>query len=193
MKETYWNLRSTQILPFDPTSSGIRQGIPLIPDEKRTIIVGWWLEWPESEEEKRNEDGPWYEYIGNYDDIRPRNIYLAQLKRRLGVDNLPPDVEITSPITGSMMTAPTVDIRAMIDDRDGADARVVVQLLVNGEPSPGVATRAPYGWTVPLQAGTRYEITVRARDNAGEVTSDAVTFTTSDELTEGGETILNLG
>jgi hypothetical protein len=44
-QETYWNLRSTQILPFDPTGAGIRQGIPIIPEAKKTIVVGWWLDW----------------------------------------------------------------------------------------------------------------------------------------------------
>ena len=186
-QETYWNLRSTQILPFDGSGAGIKQGIPVLEDWQKTIVVGWWLDWPEAEKNKRSTSLPWYEHIGNYDDIYPKNIYIAQLKKRLDVDNMLPELQITSPVTNSMVTATSLTIAAMPNDRDGSIAKA--DLYIDGA---FVATEllAPYTWTVPVSASSSYQVTVIATDNEGATTTDEITFTTDAVLTENGETIV---
>jgi hypothetical protein len=175
--QTYWNLRSSQELFFDPASGGIKQGIPIIPEEMKNIVVGWWLEWPEEEKNKRYPDLPWYEYIGNYNDIYPPNIYIAQVKKRLGVDNLPPEVRITRPLPGAAFPEGTdVTITAMADDRDGELADV--DLLLYGR-SIGRLDEPPYEWKLEDLEGT-YRIAALARDDKGAISMDTLSFSIGD-------------
>lgn len=173
-RETYWNLRSTQILPFDPSGGGIRKGIPVFKDQNKYIVVGWWLDWPDSEKSKRSASLPWYEHIGNYKDIEPKNIYIAQVKKRLNTDNLAPDTEITTPYNGQRIDG-TKAIKAtvMSVDRDGSVTKVTLEL--DGV-SLGSRTQASYQWYLPALRDGAHSLKAITQDNKGKTSSDTVTF-----------------
>ena len=185
--ETFWNLRSTEILPFDSTGAGIKQGIPVFVDANKYIVVGWWLEWPDSEKNKRSASLPWYEYIGNYDDIYPKNIYIAQLKKRLNITNMLPELQITSPVNNSKVTGTSITVTAMADDRDGT---ILKTALFLNDKLISEKSQSPFKWTFPVTRKSSYKVTVVATDNDGGTSSDTINFTTDTILTENGETIV---
>jgi hypothetical protein len=175
MYETFWNLRSSQVIPLDPTGADIKQGIPIFPDNINYIVVGWNLGWPESEKEKRFTSFPWYEYIRDYDDIHPPNIYIAQVKKRMGVDNLPPEVMITRPLDKAVFPpGKAITVTAIPDDRDGSVEQV--ELYVHGVRQDEVLKSKPYQWTLPEMSPETYYLTVLARDNQGATSIDTVTI-----------------
>lgn len=186
-KETFWNLRSTEILPFDSTSAGIKQGIPVFVNANKYIVVGWWLDWPESEKSKQYDSLPWYEHIGNFDDISPKNIYIAQLKKRLNISNMLPEIQITSPVTNSKVTATTITITAMADDRDGSIVKT--QLYINDKLVSAKST-APFKWTIPVTRKKSYKVSVVATDDKGGSSTDTIKFITGDQLTKDGKMII---
>jgi hypothetical protein len=85
--------------------------------------------------------------------------------------NAPPTVSITSPSTGTTVTAPaTIAINATADDIDGSIQQV--DFYANGA-LVGTATASPYvaNWT-NVPAGT-YSLTAVATDNSGATTTSA--------------------
>ena len=180
--ETYWNLRSDTLIPFDSSGAGIKIGMPVLEDWQKTIVVGWWLPWPESEKQKRSLSLPWYEHIGNYDDIHPRNLYIAQLKKRLNKDNLAPVVEITRPIDGVTYSG-VATVTAMVDDRDGSIQNV--QLRVDGEPI-GTKASGTYEWELMALTDGGHIIEVTATDNQNATATDMVTIMITDGVPSAG-------
>ncbi|HET9314057.1 MAG TPA: Ig-like domain-containing protein, partial [Vicinamibacteria bacterium] len=85
--------------------------------------------------------------------------------------NSPPAVSISSPAAGASFVAPaTVLLEANAFDLDGTIAQV--EFFANGTPL-GVATTSPYKLTWSNVAAGVYDVTARATDNLGAVTTSA--------------------
>jgi hypothetical protein len=86
--------------------------------------------------------------------------------------NVPPTVSITAPANGATFTAPaTVSITATAGDTDG-----IVSLVefFQGTTKIGQATTAPYTYSWTSVAAGPYNLTARATDNSGGITTSAV-------------------
>jgi hypothetical protein len=163
--ETYWNMRSSE-----PVTT---VGLPGA--DKNTLIVGFNLgiDVPDIQDPGL----PWYEMIGTHD-VYPPNIHIAQLKKRLDVDNLPPEVMITRPLNNiEFPLGATVTVTAMSDDRDGSLEQV--ELLINGN-SYGMLEEQPFQWTFPEMNHGNYQFTAMARDDLGAVSMDTVSIVVGD-------------
>lgn len=90
----------------------------------------------------------------------------------------PPEVQITSPLSGSTFSlATSVTMEAMASDADGQVAKVD---FYTGTTLLGTATNSPYRLVVSNLVAGRYSLTVRATDELGVWTaSSAVQFTIS--------------
>ena len=99
----------------------------------------------------------------------------------LAASNLPPSVNLVSPIGGSGFAAPAViPLSAVASDADGSVAKV--EFFANNAPL-GAATNPPFSllWSNPA-AGT-YALTARAMDNLGFSATSVVSSITVTNLT----------
>ena len=98
---------------------------------------------------------------------------VTTVNRTFTINGLP-TVAITSPASGTVVTAPaSLTLTATAADADGSIAQVA---FMNGPTVLGTATTAPYQITTASLAAGTYTITAVATDNrGGTVTSSAVT------------------
>jgi chitodextrinase len=98
------------------------------------------------------------------------------LKTGGNTGNKPPTVSITSPAGGAAYTAPaTVNITATAADADGSVTKVE---FYNGSTKLGEKTSSPYTYSWTGVANGTYNLTAKATDNSGAVTtSGTVTIT----------------
>jgi YD repeat-containing protein len=86
-------------------------------------------------------------------------------------DTYPPTVSITSPITGTVGTAPaTVNINASASDSDGTVAKVE---FFQGATKLGEVTSAPYNFAWTNVPAGNYSLTAKATDNLGATTTSS--------------------
>lgn len=92
--------------------------------------------------------------------------------------NMPPSVNITSPTSGASFTAPaTITINSAASDSDGTVSRVE---FFQGATKLGEDTTTPYSYTWNTVAAGAYQLTAKATDNAGAIsTSSVVNITVS--------------
>jgi hypothetical protein len=93
------------------------------------------------------------------------------------VDTTPPQIAITSPRDGARVNL-TVTINATVIDELSPPAEII-SVLIDGEE---VAVTLPYEWDTIRYAGGEYTITVKARDQAGNVGSESITVTVASPL-----------
>ncbi len=133
-----------------------------------------------------SQDGRWYIFTSNWGRTLGsgrRDVFIVALPAGSGTvtpppvqppaDTTAPQVAITFPLNGGLVTGP-VKITASASDAAGVAG---VQFLINGQPAGAEDTASPYefGWT---PANGSYTIAARARDAAGNVaTSAGVTVT----------------
>jgi glucose/arabinose dehydrogenase len=85
------------------------------------------------------------------------------------VQNVPPEISITSPADGSRFTAPaTVDVEASASDPDGTVSKV--EFYLNGTLS-GTDTTAPFTHSFSSLSPGSYQIIAKATDNQGKSTT----------------------
>ena len=88
-----------------------------------------------------------------------------------GPVNIPPAVNITSPLNGAIFNAPAnIDITANASDSDGTITRVD---FYSGTTLIGTDSSAPYSFTWSSVAAGSYVLTTTATDNGGAVTTSA--------------------
>ena len=86
--------------------------------------------------------------------------------------NVPPTASITGPANGATFTAPaSVTITATAGDTDGTVSLVE---FFQGTTKIGQATTAPYSFSWTNVAAGAYNLTARATDNSGGITTSAV-------------------
>ena len=86
--------------------------------------------------------------------------------------NVPPTASITAPANGATFTAPaSVTITATAGDTDGTVSLVE---FFQGTTKIGQATTAPYTFSWTNVAAGAYNLTARATDNSGGITTSAV-------------------
>ena len=86
--------------------------------------------------------------------------------------NVPPTASITAPANGATFTAPgVVSITATAGDTDGTVSLVE---FFQGTTKIGQATTAPYSFSWTNVAAGAYNLTARATDNSGGITTSAV-------------------
>ncbi len=88
-----------------------------------------------------------------------------------GTVNNPPTVSITSPANGATFTAPAnITINASASDTDGTITQVQ---FYQGTTLLGTDTSSPYSYTWSSVAAGSYNLTAKATDNGGAVTTSA--------------------
>jgi glucose/arabinose dehydrogenase len=89
-----------------------------------------------------------------------------------GQTNQPPVVALTAPANNATFTAPaTINLTATASDSDGSIARVE---FFQGSTKLGETTSSPYSFSWTNVAAGSYQLTARATDNQGAVTTSAL-------------------
>lgn len=99
----------------------------------------------------------------------------------------PPSVAITAPTASTSFTAPaTINITATATDSDGTIAKVE---FYNDTTLLGSATTAPYSYAWTNVAAGSYNLTAKATDNSGNVTTSSTVAVTVDAAGAGSGTL----
>jgi len=106
--------------------------------------------------------------------------YHPVMEPNLWLDTTPPNVTITSPINGSIVTSPNVSVLGTATDDVGITTMCYGYSCCAGGgggcmPLANVSTNVSINWTVHLSHGWWYRIEVAAIDEAGNSGSSSVT------------------
>jgi hypothetical protein len=146
-EEAYWNIRAAKDLAY-----------PANPQTKDNIFVAF---------QGSGNPGGSGNRVEKIDPkaVSPRNLYAAQLKKRLGIADLAPEVAIARPLGGAKLASGSdLEVSVLADDRDGALERV--DLYVN-DALESSKTAPPFEWKVFGKKDGVYRLRAVAFDEAG--------------------------